>query len=249
MQLLVENITKHYWLTLFMLSVITLTVMLGVWQVSRAYEKERLESAFINKSIGDPVEFGQVVKEISSYKEKDINYQHVKLTGQYIKNKHLLLDNQIVNGKPGFNVISAFLTKNNQYVLVDRGWLGPVIKRDKIPEIPEDNQQLELTGLLFNKLTKPFLLAKDSLSSDWPKIIQALDREQLKSIYNLDKFYLLRLNTPQAGSFIPHYKPININPEKHWGYAIQWFSIALIILILFVRFLLKNAKEVRESYN
>ncbi|MCX4026704.1 SURF1 family protein [Endozoicomonas sp. SM1973] len=249
MKLLAKNITKHYKITLLMFSVISLTVVLGIWQVSRAYEKESLQNSFIKKSDGDPVDFEKIVKEAANKQEKDINYQHVKLTGQYIKNKHLLLDNQIVNGKPGFNVISAFVTKANQLILVDRGWLGPIINRDKIPEIPETTQQLELTGLLFNQLPKPFLLAKESLSTDWPKIIQALDKKQLKSIFNLKDFYLLRLHIPQAGAFIPHYKPINITPEKHWGYAIQWFSIAFIIFVLFMRFILKNINEAKELYS
>ncbi|WP_163836190.1 SURF1 family protein [Spartinivicinus ruber] len=241
MKLLLNNIVKHYQLSILVLIVITTTTVLGIWQISRGYEKVTLQEKFIQKSSGEPVDLDQFLSSTENKNNRDdINYRYVISKGSFIRNQHILLDNQIVNGRVGFNVISPFVTEQGRLVLVDRGWIGPITRRDQLPEVPEYNEQLKLVGILFNQLSKPFLLSKEALASDWPKIVQALDTKQLKKIFNLTNFYLIRLDKPQEGAFTPHYKLINISPEKHWGYAVQWFAMAVIILLLFLRFIYKN---------
>lgn len=252
MKLLFSQLIKHYQLALIVFAVIVITTTLGCWQISRAYEKSNIQEVYLKKSTGKAIQLDYLLddtEKINNQQIKDINYQYVVSNGQFENGKHILLDNQVVNGKPGFNVITPFLTTTGRILLIDRGWLGPVIRRDQIPKIPEYNHQIKLSGLLFNKLSKPFLLAKEPLSNKWPKIVQSLDVVQLKKIFNLSEFYLLRLNQPQVGAFTPHFKAINISPEKHWGYAVQWFSMAIIILLLFFRFIYKSKKvEVKELH-
>jgi cytochrome oxidase assembly protein ShyY1 len=44
----------------------------------------------------------------------------------------------------------------------------------------------------------------------------------------------LRLAPDQPGGFRRDWPVVNVSPEKHRGYALQWFTMAAALLLLFV---------------
>ena len=44
----------------------------------------------------------------------------------------------------------------------------------------------------------------------------------------------LEIDSDQAGSLVADFPPINIRPEKHTGYAVQWFFMAVALFILMI---------------
>jgi cytochrome oxidase assembly protein ShyY1 len=75
------------------------------------------------------------------------------------------------------------------------------------------------------------------LSTEFPIIVQQIDVEKMiaavgKRVYP----FVIRLEAGQLGA-LPRYWPGTVmSPEKHRGYAIQWFSMALVVLIAWLFF-------------
>ena len=46
--------------------------------------------------------------------------------------------------------------------------------------------------------------------------------------------YVVRLTPDSAGALLADWPLINTRPEKHTAYAVQWFLMALALLLLFV---------------
>ena len=75
------------------------------------------------------------------------------------------------------------------------------------------------------------------LVPQWPQRIQAIELEKLYKA--LDKtakiapLFLLRLDPQSPAALTPHWQLVNVEPAKHSAYAMQWFGMALLLVVLF----------------
>ncbi|MNN94970.1 hypothetical protein D3C81_2137010 [compost metagenome] len=58
----------------------------------------------------------------------------------------------------------------------------------------------------------------------------------------------LRLQ-PGPASYLGDWPLVSMGPEKHLGYAVQWFALAATLLGLFVWFGVQQAREVRDGFH
>ena len=63
-------------------------------------------------------------------KSIDVNYQRVKLQGNFLYDKQSFLYSLNDKGKPGYDVVTPMLTTTNEYVLINRGWIEKKFKND-----------------------------------------------------------------------------------------------------------------------
>lgn len=228
-------------LTLFYLLLLPLLVGLGFWQLYRADYKQELQTLYDQRSAALPVLLSQLKKD------NDVAYRRVRLQGRFDDQYHFLLDNRTFNGRPGYEVISAFwlepaLVVPNvglvELIWVNRGWLPMGAQRSELPEIPSFfAAALSLSGQLVLP-TKAFVLADIPLSGLWPEVIQAIDLPQMKSRLRGELApavapYLLRLDAAEVGSFEVRWQPVNTAPQKSLGYAVQWFLMAFVLTGLY----------------
>ena len=52
----------------------------------------------------------------------------------------------------------------------------------------------------------------------------------LKSVYP----FIIRLSPQAEYGFVRDWPVVAMSVERHFGYALQWFAIALVIIILFI---------------
>ena len=172
------------------------------------------------------------LSEVEGY--QDPLYLPLSVTGQFVPDRYYLLDNQIFQSKPGYELLMPFITSSGQWLLVNRGWI-PQINREVFPEVATPAGKQMITGLVYRPLGKPFVLEDTPWPEHWPKRIQALDfaRVMVALGQNLPAITMV-LDKQQPGS--EQYRPITINTrsEKHLAYAVQWFAMALVLLGLFV---------------
>ena len=45
---------------------------------------------------------------------------------------------------------------------------------------------------------------------------------------------VLLLDKDQPGGFVREWNPVVVGPERHVGYAVQWFALAAALVILYV---------------
>jgi cytochrome oxidase assembly protein ShyY1 len=72
------------------------------------------------------------------------------------------------------------------------------------------------------------------------KIIPFMHEKLCKSLDCLVSSKIIWLKQDQAQGFKRQWKPIVMPPSKHIGYAVQWFSMTFVLIIIFIYWLRKS---------
>ena len=108
-------------ITLFTVVMVSLMFSLGLWQLQRADEKAALASSFEERQRQRPAP----VSELWNQSAESLAYVPVQVSGNYLADQYFLLDNQIHNGKFGYQVLNVLrLSDSAGSVLVNRGWIA-----------------------------------------------------------------------------------------------------------------------------
>ncbi len=119
-------------------------------------------------------------------------------------------------------------------VLVNRGWQAGDSGRRELPTIAPINSRQAVIGDIYIAAGKGLRLA-ETPQQTWPKIMQNLDVRMLAKDFEETLWpYEVRLADGQPGVLQRNWVVINISPEKHTAYAVQWFAMALVLLPLFL---------------
>jgi surfeit locus 1 family protein len=234
------NKLKSNWkasLTFFCLLLLVLS--LGVWQIDRGYKKKELENTFLERQ-------SQPVKEIkyNTFEYSDL-YRNVVLEGKYL-DQIFLLDNKIHNGKPGLKVFSPFESINESLVLVSRGWIE-FEDRSNLPMIKTERNALKIQGILRSE-SKDFILENDNMKKNTnPILVQTINLDELSNYLGKPLSpYILELSELSKSAFVKTWQPINLSSFRHFGYAIQWFGLGLVLIIGYLFFLRKEGTKENE---
>ena len=225
--------------SLTFLLLLLLVLSLGVWQIDRGYNKKELENTFLERQ-------SQPVKEIkyNAFLESDL-YRNVVLEGKYLE-KIFFLDNRIHNGKPGLKVFSPFETTNNNLVLVSRGWIE-LEDRSKLPTINTTKNVLKLQGVLRPE-SQDFVLENEEMNNkNNPILLQTVNLSELSNFLGKPLSpYILELSELSESAFVKTWQPINLSSFRHFGYAVQWFGLAVVLIVGYVFFLRKGEMKDNE---
>ena len=204
---------------------------LGFWQYGRAAEKRvQIEQADVALADRTPV---------SLLSPSDAPYEWAEGSGRFAEAPIVLLDNQQREGRVGVQVYGVFLPDEmpDKRMLVDLGWLpmdgqrqwpsvavpsGPQTIRGMRTKPPSPGIQLGAAGGYLEKRGNAWLVVQLDMNaigaelgaSVWPQVLR-LD-PAVKVGYERDLQVLT--NT--------------LTPEKHLGYAVQWWGLALTVLVI-----------------
>jgi surfeit locus 1 family protein len=80
------------------------------------------------------------------------------------------------------------------------------------------------------------VLSDELISNNWPKISQTKNVEVISKAYTEEIFPMILLADPLLKNSLEYIKivPTNMMPSKHFGYAAQWFSMFLVLCLMFI---------------
>ncbi len=219
-------------ITLFTLLLLPLLISLGFWQLQRAEEKAALAAAFDRQRASSPAPL-QVLAGASS---AELAYRPVVLRGRFAVGRDLLLDNRTRSGRYGNEVLSVFLLDDGTQALVNRGWLPADPARRVLPDVPAvPGDDLEIRGQVYVAPGEPYLLADEPLAQAWPQRIQAVEMDKIAAVLDGVLFpYPVRIDAGEPGALQADWQVVNVSPAKHRGYAVQWFSMAAVLALLYL---------------
>jgi surfeit locus 1 family protein len=221
-------------------------VSAGYWQLDRARQKQELIDAF-NRGGGSTVHLaGEPLDSLP-------RYQHVAVKGRYDATRQVLLDNMPSStGRPGFRVLTPFVrASDGALLLVDRGWvpLGPT--REQLPDVSVDADEREIGGTL-DQLPVPGVKlgpAATPGSDSWPRVLNFPTQQEIEAVLDRKvepRILLLDPNVPDG--YERKWKPsLGFGPERHLGYAFQWFALALATVVIFIALSFRNAEPEQEQ--
>lgn len=227
-----DSLQENKLLTSFSIFFVFVFVFLGIWQIERAANKEALLQDFNSEQESPPTRLTS----------QSPNWSRVFVDGVFDSSRQILIDNQIHNGKVGYKIFTPFRFDDNKIVLVDRGWIGQGQSRSDLPQL----NILEKKSRIIATVTSPeqgVLAGSELLTNEWPRVSQSKAVEVIASAFNepiLDIVLVLDPGSSQITEFI-QIKPFAITPVKHYGYAMQWFTMSIVLLGMFL-FALKREK-------
>ena len=219
-------------ITLFTLLFLPLLISLGFWQLQRAEEKADLAAAFERQQVSPPAPLPALAGQPAAR----LAYRPVVLRGQYVPGRYLLLDNRTRAGRYGNEVLAVFALEDGLLALVNRGWLPADPARLSLPEVTDvPGDALEVTGKIYVAPGEPYLLADEPLASTWPQRVQAVQVDKVAALLDADIFpYPVRIDAGEPGALQADWQLVNVSPAKHRGYAVQWFSMAAVLALLYL---------------
>lgn len=205
-------------------------ISLGMWQLERAAFKEAVKYKFETRIAADFRLFDARETLI------DIEYQKLILRGRYDISRSMLLDNQLLQGRAGYHVLSPFiLSGSEKIILVDRGWVALGPSRETLPAIEVPAVMDRVRGIANVPDTGGFRLGEVSLQGIWPQLIPFIDIDAMQSQFDNRLLPLVLWLAPeQAGYYKRHWNPAWEDPERSRAYAVQWFAFALIAGVLYI---------------
>lgn len=213
---------------LFTAFFLPLLLVLGTWQVNRAAAKQALFDDFA--AGGEAVALGEDPGRLDALRR----YTPLEATGSYMPQRQFLLDNMVRDGQAGYRVLTPLRLDENTAVLVDRGWVARDFSQGALPDIDVDAQERTVSGKL-DRLPRPGIALDAELEPGWPKVVQFPTFDELSGELELRLVPgLLLLDASDPDGFRRDWRPSDFGPERHIGYAVQWFALALTLVIMFL---------------
>jgi surfeit locus 1 family protein len=127
------------------------------------------------------------------------------------------------------------------HVLVNRGWIVADPDRNKLPVVTTPGGPVTVSGTAATALQKTLELSKEVISGPvWAN----LDPQRYTSITGLrvQPVMILQQDDVNDGLVRKWTRP-DSGSAKNWGYAIQWFSMALAVLIIYLVLSVKRERS------
>jgi cytochrome oxidase assembly protein ShyY1 len=219
---------------------IALFVRLGIWQLDRADEARHLLAAFDAAPKAALEDFAAVRAAPPADR-----YPHVRVHGRFLADRSWLRDEQIRDGKLGVEVYAAFVAEGSdasngkdEVLLVDRGWIAWSHERGTQPALPPLAEgEVAVTGVYAPFPGNGIRVGGNALTrqAQWPKLTLAIDAQEIAADLNRPLLpRVLLLDADAASGFVRSWTPSVMPPERHRGYAVQWFTFAVAAIVIFV---------------
>ncbi len=203
---------------------VPLLLSLGLWQLERAQEKKVTLA-----------QWEQQGSELGWREHLETGLesgQPVTLSGHY-GDRSWLLDNRTRDGAAGYEVLTLFQPQEGKPLVVNRGWVLAPRRRDELPGISTPQDNVMLSGRLSEYPEPPVLMQTPENQGQWPRRVQSLTKSDVEKLRPSVAPLILRLEGPeQPGAYRADWAPDRMGPQTHYGYAFQWFSLALALVIL-----------------
>ncbi|MDB4139947.1 SURF1 family protein [Candidatus Thioglobus sp.] len=213
-------------------------VSLGFWQLERADDKRSIEASIKQANTGSV----ELIKKEEVLQSSE--YYEVRLQGKYLSDKQFIYDNQIVDQVSGYYVLTPYaLEGQSKAILINRGFIPWNGRRDKLADIVIGQETREIK-VQISKPIKRMELKLSEVSIQFPVLIQSIDLQDMADRAKIDFSSVIGLLDASASNgFIRKWEPYTGSIEKHIGYAVQWFLMALVLAIIGIRIAIKQRKK------
>lgn len=231
---------KNFLFVLFCFFSFVVFLLLGLWQLERLEWKEELIHKVEKNFSQNPSNFP--IKELAE--NSDLEFRRVKFPGYFLHNEEILINGKYNRLKEiGSYIITPILLKDNTVVLANRGW-APITKKEEMAEISRSPIETDILGMLNKGEKTPWFVPKNKPDEGvwlWAEFDQLLkfSREKLPN-------YVVRptmINIINENNELKYPSPLPTDfkiRNDHLQYAITWFSLAILTIVMTIIFIRKD---------
>ena len=215
------------------LVLVLLGIALGNWQTRRAAEKTALQGRLEQGMAAAPR-----VLDGGAIDPAAIEFHRVIVTGEFVPNWPVFLDNRPQNGRTGFILLMPFkIAGSNKAVLVARGWLPRnTAEHDRLPPFTTPAGQVRIEGRAVRQLARVMQLGTPAPVQ--PKaLVQNHEPAELARASGLDLLPVVLEQTGPAAAdegLQRNWPAPSLDIDRHKGYAVQWYALAAMAFLFFV---------------
>ena len=220
-------------ITVVTLVAVAITASLGLWQLSRAAEKQARQAAMDAQSAKQPLNAAGIR---AATDPMSLLHQRVRVRGTWVTGSLVFLENRPMDGRVGFIVLMPLVLEGEGggALVVQRGWVPRGFEdRTLLPSIDTPAGVVEIEGRMALPPSDLYALGSPTVGP----IRQNLDLPQWRVETGLP---LLPISLQQTGAsaegLVRDWPVVNLGVEKNYGYAAQWFGLASLFVVLYVWF-------------
>ncbi len=220
--------TRSWIASIVALSLALVAISLGFWQLGRADEKRDMIAKAQARLV--PIELGKALRWQQGLVANSLDQQRVMLSGTWVFEKTVALDNRGWQGQAGVHVLTPLQLADGSLVWVNRGWQA------KAPAAPlgdsvraADPQGLE--GMALASVMKRMELSSDPQALRSGNLWQNFDWAAAQARVPGNIWPVIVWQIQDNGDGLKRALPdVKDDVSKHHGYAVQWFLMSLAAL-------------------
>lgn len=223
------------WPTVATLILLPVLIALGIWQLQRADYKRMLLAEYHRATTLPPASLNAAVADGNLAGLP--RYRHVQAQGHYDGRRQILLDDMQQGGQVGYQVVTPLvLQPGGQIVLVNRGFIARTPGVKTLPDVSVPAGTRSVEGILGILPVPGLRLGKVRVPQGWPKLMLYPNHQTLAQLYGTQLLQpVLLLDAAQPDGFARDWRPnIGFPPVRHDAYALQWFALALALVIIWI---------------
>lgn len=239
-------ILKHWWRHLLVLAAIIVLINFGLWQLRRLEQRRALNREII-AGLNQPA----ITLTGQDIDPEALHRRRVVATGQFENEDSLLLRGRSFQGQPGVElVVPLRLTNSNRAVLVNRGWIPLELSTPAARREFDVSGEITVEGIAYHTQERPntWLAPTDPTPppgnrlDEWFRV--DIERIGQQVDYPLLPVFIEQSPGPaEAGTLPLREENIDLSEGPHLGYAVQWFSFAVILGVIYSAFTWQEWKK------
>ena len=232
------------------LVVMAVCMRAGFWQLDRAAQRTALAEDARTRAEQGPRSLAALLAL-----DEPANYP-LQVRGEIDNLRPILLDNRMLDGRAGYHVLSPMRTHSGHHLLINRGWIHRGPDRNLLPNIPAIEGDITVHGQSYVYSDRTWVLAEDDLSEpQWPLRIQRVEMGAIGAALGVELAPFELRVTPdfpleQDAEQLPRvWQDAIMTPDRHRAYAVQWFGLAMAVLVIFVAASFRSREPDNDNLN
>ena len=210
--------------------VVVLFVNLGLWQGGKAERRQAEINQFNTRARLGPYRITAALVEPELLQDAP-----VAVRGVYEPEHQFFVDNRQEDGKPGLHVVTPLrIEGSTTRVLVNRGWVPWGASRAELPVVSTPAGEVQVNGIAAVPSNKKFFLMPEH-EEPREQLWSRLDLQRFRQLHAapLQGIAILQNQDDAVDGMVRHWPPPEDRVAKHQSYSMQWFVMAIGLVIFY----------------
>lgn len=218
---------SRWWPALATAIGVAATLALGNWQLGRGAQKRELKARHELQAAQPPIHVG-----VEALPVEGLAMRRIEARGVFEPQHAVYIDNRIHRGTPGYHIVMPLrLEGTERRVLVNRGWAARPALRSELPAVKTPIGPVAVTGTAVVPQPAPFERMDAVVEG---RIVQNLTIPRYTSMTPIAvQPFVLRQDSAMDDGLVRAWPAADFGIEKHYGYAFQWFALAVTLIAFY----------------
>lgn len=241
--------TRFWVVTIAAVVGMTVTAELGLWQLDRAAQKETWVASMQSQAQAAVLADSDWPRINENVQQAELAvHRRIRLTGTWLQDHVVFLDNRQMNAKPGFYVLTPLRLSSGDTVVVQRGWVQRnFLNRDQLPQLYTPTDEVTVFGRLAPPPSQLYSMGEVGRTQIRQNLNWADFAEELGDSIGLLSLVQLDDSTLQADGLLREWPQVDAKLHTHYGYAAQWFALSALLALLYVWFQWIAPRRVKKN--